>query len=60
LQFKTRKLIDFSVWVTAIKLHLFGYYLLPKGKALLLKISQCSNKVRYGNNIVLPSQFEID
>jgi hypothetical protein len=26
----------------------------------LLKISQCNNKARYGNNIVLPNQFEID
>jgi LAGLIDADG DNA endonuclease family protein len=29
LQFKTRKLIDYNLWVTAIKLHIFGYYLLP-------------------------------
>ena len=60
LQFKTRKLIDFNLWVIAIKLHIYGYYLKPEGRALLLKISQSTNKARYGNKVELPTQSEID
>ena len=48
LQFKTRKLIDFDLRITAIKLHIFGYYLTPEG---LLKISTNSNKARYDNKV---------
>ena len=62
LQFKTRKLIDFNFWVIAIKLHIYGYYLIPEGKSLLLKISQCTNKQRYGkddiNNSFLQEEIE--
>ena len=37
LEFKTRKLVDFKLWIIAIKLHIYGYYLLAEGKFLLLK-----------------------
>lgn len=60
LQFKTRKLIDFNLFCVAIKLHIQGYYLTPEGRALLLKITKSSNKARYGNNVELPNQIEID
>ena len=60
LEFKTRKLVDFKLWIIAIKLHIYGYYLLPEGKFLLLIIVNSSNKARYGNNIILPDESKIN
>lgn len=53
LTFYTRKKVDFSNWVIVVKMHKFGYYVLPEGKSLILKIITNSNKLRYFNNTTI-------
>lgn len=40
----TRKTMDFKLWKTALLLTIHGYYFLPSGKKLFLKISDTINK----------------
>ena len=45
----SRKAIDFNLWRVALLLKIQGYYYLPEGKNLFLKISDILNK-RYSTN----------
>src|SRR5690606_2121020 len=51
LTFYSRKKVDFHNWTIIVKMYKFGYYVLPKGKAVLLKIISSSNKSRYSSNL---------
>ena len=42
--------MDFHNWAIVVKMYKFGYYVLPEGKAVLLKIISSSNKFRYSTN----------
>jgi LAGLIDADG endonuclease/Cytochrome b/b6/petB len=51
LPFYSRKGIDFKIWSLGLFLIVFGYYCLPKGKQLLIKLSNNMNSKRYFSNI---------
>jgi hypothetical protein len=50
LRFKTRKYEDFKLWAIALKSHKLGYFYLPAGRSLIVKISNSINKYRYSSN----------
>jgi len=51
LQFLSRKGVDFNIWSLGLFLIIHGYYNTPKGKAILLKLSNNMNSKRYFSNI---------
>lgn len=63
LKFKSRKELDYKMWVLAMNIRMKGYHLTKEGKTVLLKIAKGTNKYRYSNcknnNIELPSVEEI-
>jgi len=67
LSFYSRKRIDFNIWSLGLFLMIYGYYNLPKGKELLLKLSNNMNSKRYFSNVIdfidikeIESLFDID
>jgi len=63
IEFKSRKKLDFYMWSVALKIRVYGYHTLIKGKSILLKISKGTNKYRYTNskleNYTLPTKKDI-
>ena len=63
LNFKSRKELDYKMWVLAINIRMKGYHLSKEGKTVLFKIAKGTNKYRYSNSknnkIELPSVEEI-
>nr|QKQ12919.1 cytochrome b [Sparassis crispa] len=51
LSFYSRKEIDFSIWSLVLYIFIFGYNHLPKGKELLLKLSNNKNSKRYFSDL---------
>lgn len=51
LKFYSRKKIDFMIWSVGLYLFIYGYTNLPKGKALLLKLSNNMNTRRYFSDL---------
>jgi len=51
LLFYSRKSIDFNIWSLGIYLIIYGYHTIPKGKELLLKLSNNMNSKRYFSNV---------
>jgi len=51
LSFYSRKGIDFKIWGLGLFLIVCGYYCFPKGKELLIKLSNNMNSKRYFSNI---------
>jgi hypothetical protein len=47
LKFYSRKRIDFIIWIIGLFVFIYGYAQLPKGKELLLKLSNNMNSKRY-------------
>jgi len=62
--FKSRKKLDYEMWVYAINIRIKGYHQIKEGKNILMKISKGSNKYRYSNykleKTVLPTKNEIN
>jgi LAGLIDADG endonuclease len=52
LTFYSRKKIDFNIWSLGLYLMIYGYYTIPKGKELLLKLSNNMNSKRYFSNVI--------
>lgn len=52
LTFYSRKRIDFNIWSLGLYLMIYGYYTIPKGKELLLKLSNNMNSKRYFSNVM--------
>jgi hypothetical protein len=50
LEFQTRKNVDFMYWALVLYMHKFGYFYLPEGQKLVVKISNYINKSRYSNS----------
>lgn len=60
LTFLSRKGVDYKWWVISVFIHKLGYFYLPEGKQIALRISSSTNKYRYTtkddlNKIGLPS-----
>jgi len=51
LLFYSRKSIDFNIWTLGLYLFTYGYHTIPKGKELLLKLSNNMNSRRYFSDI---------
>ena len=51
LSFYSRKSIDFNIWSLGLYLIMYGYYTIPKGKELLLKLSNSMNSKRYFSDL---------
>ena len=51
LNFYSRKKIDFLIWSIGLFLFIYGYVHLPKGKELLLKLSNSMNSKRYFSDL---------
>lgn len=51
LNFYSRKRIDFIIWSIGLFLFIYGYTHLPKGKELLLKLSNNMNSNRYFSDL---------
>lgn len=51
LSFFSRKNIDFHIWSLGLYLIKYGYYTIPKGKELLIKLSNNMNSKRYFSDI---------
>jgi hypothetical protein len=60
LEFQTRKNVDFLYWALVLYMHKFGYFYLPEGRKLVVKISNYINKSRYSNSGNNPSIPEIN
>jgi len=64
MDFKTRKKLDYEMWILAIDIRINGYHLIKQGKSILFKISKGTNKYRYSNsknnNVKLPTKDEIN
>ena len=67
LSFYSRKSIDFNIWSLGLFLMIYGYYTIPKGKELLLNLSNNMNSKRYFSNVIdfidikeIESIFDID
>jgi hypothetical protein len=63
MPFQTRKGIDFYFWCLVLHFHKFGYFYLPKGKSLVVKISNYINDGRYSTNSnkgIAPTSAEIN
>jgi hypothetical protein len=63
LKFQSRKFIDYKYFVIIVYIHKLGYYMLPKGKELILAISLSINKNRYSTNPTVsiePTQKSIE
>lgn len=62
--FRSRKKLDFEMWVHAINIRIKGYHHIKEGKVILMKISKGTNKYRYSNyklkKTVLPTNTEIN
>lgn len=52
LTFLSRKGVDFKIWSVGLFLIINGYSKIPKGKAILLKLSNNMNSKRYFSNII--------
>ena len=52
LTFRSRKEVDFKLWILAVKLKALGYTTKPEGKTCYVEINKYINK-RYTTNIVL-------
>ena len=51
LSFYSRKSIDFSIWSLGLYLFIYGYTHFPKGKELLIKLSNNMNSKRYFSDL---------
>ena len=51
LSFYSRKSIDFSIWSLVLYIFILGYHNLPKGRELLLKLSNNMNSKRYFSDL---------
>jgi hypothetical protein len=63
LNFESRKYIDYKLWSVTLKMHKLGYFYLPEGRALLVKIANSINKKKYSiakTVIKLPTEEEIN
>lgn len=64
MEFRSRKKLDFEMWVHAINIRIKGYYQIKEGKIILMKITKGTNKYRYSNSklkkTVLPTNTEIN
>ena len=65
--FYSRKRIDFTIWSLVLYLFILGYHNLPKGKEVLLKLSNSMNSKRYFSDLSdlidldeIKSLFEIE
>ena len=55
LPFQTRKLVDFQVWVVAVKLYKLGYIYERTGRNLLIAIASSINANHYSTNTKGPA-----
>ena len=51
LSFYSRKGIDFSIWSLVLYIFILGYHNVPKGRKLLLKLSNNMNSKRYFSDL---------
>jgi hypothetical protein len=61
-ELKSRKFIDYKLWIIVLKLHKLGYFYLKEGRELTVEISNCINKKRYSTNeimAVFPSEEKL-
>lgn len=60
LEFQTQKIVEFMYWALVLYMHKFGYFYLPEGRKLAVKISNYINKSRYSNSGKNPPIPEIN